>query len=103
MGHHETFRTGKLLNISFPNFKTLGPQQWLDDEVINYFVHKWCSGSSTLGLNTFFACKILFDDDDDSCMNAKNGVMTLEDERRVVRWCHRAKVSEVLLSQITHS
>lgn len=82
-----------LPNISFSNFKTLGPNQWLDDEIINYFITKWCLGTSTLGLNTFFACKILFEDRDDSCVNARSGLITLEDERKAVRWCRRANVS----------
>lgn len=91
--HNWISSEGKIPNISLSNFTTLGPRQWLDDEVINYFIAKWCSGSSTLGLNTFVACKILFDDVDNSCINAKRGVLTPEDARKVVRWCHRANVS----------
>lgn len=101
---NEIFIEGKLSNISFKNFKTLGAHQWLDDEVINYFINKWCSGSCMLGLNTFFACKILFGDEDDSCLNAKHGVLTTEDDERAVRWCRRAHVSQKLSSQqLTHS
>lgn len=84
---------GKLPNISFSDFKTLGAREWLNDEVINYFVKKWCSRSSTLGLSTFFACKVLFDDEDNSCIQAKHGVLTLDDEETALRWCRRADVS----------
>lgn len=93
MAQRKNCLEGKIPNISFASFKTLGIHQWLNDEVINYFVGKWCSGSSTLGLNTFFACKILFDNHDDSCVHAREGVVTWEHEERAVRWCRRAIVS----------
>lgn len=94
ISHKELLLEGKLPNISFLNFKTLGARQWLDDEIINYFVTKWCSRSSTtLGLSTFFACKILFQDNDNSCVHAKRGILTVDDERKALKWCHRAEVS----------
>lgn len=83
---------GKIPNISFRSFKTLGAREWLNDEVINYFLNKWCSRSCTLGLSTFFACKILFDDEDNSCVHAKRGVLTAEDAKRALKWCRRAEV-----------
>lgn len=94
IGDNQKLLEGKLPNISFLNFKTLGARQWLDDEIINYFVNKWCSKSSTtLGLSTFFACKVLFEDADNSCVHAKQGILTGEDDNRALRWCRRAEVS----------
>lgn len=92
MSHNQHLLQGKLQNISFTNFKTLGARQWIDDEVMNYFVNKWCTGSFTLGLNTFFACKILFKDDDNSCVNARCGVLMAEDAKKALKWCRRAEV-----------
>lgn len=102
MGQKKKCLEGKIPNISFANFQTLGPSQWLDDEVINYFVNKWCSGSSTLGLNTFFACKILFENDDDSCVRAK-GAVTCEDEERAMRWCRRAILSQKISTALSNT
>ena len=93
IGRHHKLLEGKLPNISFSSFKTLAARQWLNDEVINYFVQKWCSKSSTLALSTFFACKILFEDIDNSCVHAKHGVLSLADEKRALKWCRRADVS----------
>ncbi|KAJ3991171.1 hypothetical protein F5050DRAFT_1716310 [Lentinula boryana] len=87
-----------LPNISIRSFETIGIGRWLDDEVINYFVTKWCSKSqTTLGLNTFFACKFLFEGS--SCISA-NSVehLTLEHESRVQKWCLAAKKAQNLLS-----
>jgi Ulp1 family protease len=65
--------------------------QWLDDEIVNYFVKKWCTKARrTLGFSTFFTCKILFQDA--LCINAKSGVLTREDEEVVLRWCRKAEV-----------
>ena len=93
IGRHHKLLEGKLPNISFSSFKTLAARQWLNDKVINYFVQKWCSKSSSLGLSTFFACKILFEDIDNSCVHAKHGVLSLADEKRSLKWCRRADVS----------
>lgn len=84
-----TFST--IQHVSLRNFKTLGIVRWLDDEVINYFVKKWCSRMNTLGLNTFFACKILFQED--LCIRANNGVLSPELEETAMKWCHCALVS----------
>lgn len=92
MSRNHSVLAGKLPNISLKNFKTLGAGAWLDDEVINYFVTKWCSRSTTLGLSTFFACKILFDDTDNACIQAKRGPLSSEDAKRAQRWCHRSDV-----------
>ena len=81
----------KLPNISSKNFETLGVGRWLDDEVINYFVTKWCLKSqTTLGLNTWFACKFLFQEN--LCIHAKIGVLTAEDEEIVQKWCRAFEV-----------
>ncbi|KAF5382238.1 hypothetical protein D9757_008922 [Collybiopsis confluens] len=81
---------GNLSHISFSNFRTLGVGRWLDDKIINYFVQKWCSQSkNTLGLNTFFACKVLFQQD--ACINAKIGTLTPEDESQALRWVRKAQ------------
>ncbi|KAF5352326.1 hypothetical protein D9757_014291 [Collybiopsis confluens] len=78
----------KLLHVKFSNFSTLGVARWLDNEIINYFIDKWCHAGTTLGLNTFFACKHLFQKVD--CLNAKSGTLTLEDQTQVLRWCQTA-------------
>lgn len=81
----------KLQNVSPQNFETIGLRRWLDDEVINYFVNKWCSRSqTTLGLSTFFACRIIFQET--SCINAKTGAFSEEDVERVTKWCRAAQV-----------
>ena len=81
----------KLPHILSANFETLGVGRWLDDEVVNYLVTKWCSRSwTTLGFSTFFACKAIFLED--LCVHAKTGVLTVEDERRVQKWCRAAEV-----------
>ncbi|KAF5364854.1 hypothetical protein D9757_012748 [Collybiopsis confluens] len=78
---------GKLPYITNTNFSTLGVGRWLDDEIINYFVAKWCRQSNTLGLSTFFAGKLLFADH--SCLVARSGKLTADDERAVLRWSGR--------------
>ncbi|KAF5377991.1 hypothetical protein D9757_009836 [Collybiopsis confluens] len=75
----------KIPNVTVANFNTLGVGRWVDDEIMNYFVSKWCRRSTVLGLNTFFACKYLFQED--SCLFAKTGTLTAEAERKALRWC----------------
>ncbi|KAJ3963613.1 hypothetical protein EV361DRAFT_874710, partial [Lentinula raphanica] len=73
-----------LPNISFRDFQTLGVGRWLNDEIINHFIDKWCSQSrNTLGLGTFFAGSCLFEDRT-SCLVAKD-YLTYEDEQKVRR------------------
>ncbi|KAF5347228.1 hypothetical protein D9757_014573 [Collybiopsis confluens] len=81
-----------LSHITPHDFATIGVGRWINDEIINYFVQKWCSGSgqTTLGLNTFFAGKHLFQQN--SCTMAKSGTLTEEDEANVVRWCRKAQL-----------
>ncbi|KAF5367322.1 hypothetical protein D9757_010090 [Collybiopsis confluens] len=87
-GHFLDHRWDKVSPISFSDFSTLGVGKWLNDEIINYFVQKWCSSAgTTLGLTTFFACKFLFQDD--SCVNAKTGTLSLTDEKEVLKWCKK--------------
>ncbi|KAJ3831381.1 hypothetical protein F5878DRAFT_667615 [Lentinula raphanica] len=77
-----------LRNISFHDFSTLGPGRWLNDEIINYFIDKWCSQSrTTLGFSTFFAGTCLFEDKV-TCTVAKP-VLTAQDELRVRRSVNR--------------
>ncbi|KAJ3966095.1 hypothetical protein EV361DRAFT_954398 [Lentinula raphanica] len=72
-------------NISYRDFSTLGVGRWVNDEIINYFINKWCSNSSsTLGFGTFFAGCCLFEDKH-SCLIAKRD-LTAEDEARVRRF-----------------
>ncbi|KAF5381821.1 hypothetical protein D9757_008317 [Collybiopsis confluens] len=76
---------GKLAFVKLNDFRTLGVGRWLNDEVINYFVEKWCSESgTTLGLNSFFAPRCLFDE---VTGMPKSGVLTTADEDRISRWC----------------
>jgi hypothetical protein len=80
----------KFQYIKLSDFRTLGVGRWLNDEVVNYFVEKWCTESgTTLGLNSFFAQKCLFVEG--TCV-PKGGVLTEADEVRVNRWCHRTAV-----------
>ncbi|KAF5351497.1 hypothetical protein D9757_013246 [Collybiopsis confluens] len=79
----------KVSPVSFLDFSTLGVGRWLNDEIINFFVKKWCHAGTTLGLNTFFACKFLFQDN--TCINAKTGTMTAADEEEAVKWCRKAQ------------
>ncbi|KAF5339496.1 hypothetical protein D9757_015386 [Collybiopsis confluens] len=82
------YRWDNLPEITFSHFSTLGVAQWVNGELINYFVNKWCHGGTTLGLNSYFACKHLFQKND--CINAKSGTLTLEDQSGVLRWCEKA-------------
>jgi hypothetical protein len=87
----------KLTYITPGNFETIGVRRWLNDEVINYFVNKWCSRSqATLGFNTFFACKFLFQKS--SCINARSGDLTSEDVKGVQKWCRAAQVRHLIKS-----
>ncbi|KAJ3765750.1 hypothetical protein FB446DRAFT_794751 [Lentinula raphanica] len=71
-------------NISYRDFSTLGVGRWVNDEIINYFIDKWCFRSrNTLGLGTFFAGSCLFQDQN-SCLVAKR-YLTVEDEEKVKR------------------
>ncbi|KAF5362681.1 hypothetical protein D9757_014037 [Collybiopsis confluens] len=79
-----------LSNISFHDFSTLGVGRWLNDEIINYFVIKWCSeAQTTLGLSTFFACKFLFQEN--ACITAKSGMLTAQEGAQVLRWCRKTE------------
>ncbi|KAF5335881.1 hypothetical protein D9757_015486 [Collybiopsis confluens] len=82
-------------HVKVRNFNTLGVQQWLDDEIINYFVQKWCtqSKSGTLGFNTWFAGRFVFTDS--HCVCAKS-LLTSEDERLVTRWYNATKKEQGL-------
>ena len=73
------------------SFETIGVGRWIDDEVINYFMEKWCSKScTTLGFNTWFAGKFLFEEN--LCLHAKSGIFTMADEKKIQRWCRAAEV-----------
>ncbi|THU98886.1 cysteine proteinase [Dendrothele bispora CBS 962.96] len=48
--------------VRHSDLQTLSPKSWLNGEIINYFVEKWCAGSDTLGLGTYWANKFLFED-----------------------------------------
>ncbi|KAF5370413.1 hypothetical protein D9757_013148 [Collybiopsis confluens] len=83
---------GKLPFIQLHNFLTLGVGGWVDDEVINYFVKKWCSQSgTTIGFSTFFAGKVLFEED--SCINPKSTVS--KDDEECLRGWYRDAVKGV--------
>lgn len=84
-----------LPNISFHDFSSLGVGRWINDEIINYFVTKWCSQSgNVLGLSTFFASACLFDAKT-SCTKAKRYVSD-QDEKKVLRWIRRRQVHSLL-------
>ncbi|KAF5345844.1 hypothetical protein D9757_014063 [Collybiopsis confluens] len=77
-------------HITFHDFSTLGVGRWLNDEIINYFVQKWCmQARTTLGLSTFFACRFLFEEN--SCVTAKSGVLTAQEGARVLRSCRKTE------------
>lgn len=80
-------------HISWKHFSHLGVSQWLDDELINHFVEKWCYQSNVLGLNSFFPVKFLFETDD--CNVAVELREALSDERRrrsVLKWAQNSQV-----------
>lgn len=83
---------GQLPFISLRNFESLGPRRWLDDEIINYFVEKWCARSNTIGFNTFFATRFLFQTE--KCLEAKS-VITCDDRSIALKWCRAAVVSQI--------
>ncbi|KAF5370525.1 hypothetical protein D9757_010151 [Collybiopsis confluens] len=96
-GQVSEHRWAKVAPLTLSDFTTLGVGQWLNDEVINYFIQKWCSCvGTTLGLSTFFACKILFQEN--SCTNAKTGTLTVADEEQAVKWCRKTLKSLCLAS-----
>ncbi|KAF5387510.1 hypothetical protein D9757_006537 [Collybiopsis confluens] len=77
-------------HITFEHFSTLAVGRWVNDEIINYFIQKWCTeAGTTLGLNTFFACKLLFQQND--CRTAKSSKLSIEDETLALRWCQKAQ------------
>ncbi|KAF5354527.1 hypothetical protein D9757_014017 [Collybiopsis confluens] len=83
--------SGTIPFMAATDFCTLGVGRWLNDEIVNYFIEKWCTQSGTLGLSTFFANSHLFQASElHPCVNAKIGTLTAEDERRVLRWCSKA-------------
>ncbi|KAF5361202.1 hypothetical protein D9757_013605 [Collybiopsis confluens] len=77
----------KFQTLTLTNFRTLGAKRWLDDEVVNYFIQKWCFNSGTLGLNTFFVSRCLFKA---GTSIPKDGFLTEADEVQVERWCSKA-------------
>ncbi|KAF5384608.1 hypothetical protein D9757_007521 [Collybiopsis confluens] len=80
--------------IKLQDFHTLGAGRWLNDEIVNYFVDKWCADSgTTLGLNSFFAPRCLFDR---ITGTPKCGVLTAADEDRVERWCRKTVAKQGL-------
>ncbi|KAF5343283.1 hypothetical protein D9757_015341 [Collybiopsis confluens] len=90
--------SGKIPFMATTDFCTLGVGRWLNDEIVNYFIEKWCTQSGTLGLSTFFANSHLFQASElHLCVNAKIGTLTAEDERRVLRWCSKAVKKQNLI------
>ncbi|KAF5374550.1 hypothetical protein D9757_012410 [Collybiopsis confluens] len=87
MSNRPTHFWNPLSHIVYRNFSTLGVGCWLNDEIINHFVEKWCSseGRMVLGLNTFFAGKHLFQQN--ACLTAKSGALQVieDDEVRAER------------------
>ncbi|KAF5358890.1 hypothetical protein D9757_014503 [Collybiopsis confluens] len=77
-------------------FITIGAGKWLNDEIINYFVSKWCTKSqATLGLSSFFAPRFLFQDT--SCLCARNvEEISMEDECMILRWCSKAEQTQMV-------
>ncbi|THU91314.1 hypothetical protein K435DRAFT_801342 [Dendrothele bispora CBS 962.96] len=48
--------------LQISDFQTLSPTSWLNGELVNYFIDKWCKDSDTLGLGTYWANTFLFQD-----------------------------------------
>ncbi|KAF5374574.1 hypothetical protein D9757_007131 [Collybiopsis confluens] len=84
----------KVAHVKLHDFRTLGVGCWLNDEVVNYFVDKWCMGSSTLGLNSFFAIRCLFNGVTGA---PKSGILTLQDQKTVMRWCTKTASKQGLV------
>ncbi|THV00394.1 hypothetical protein K435DRAFT_854861 [Dendrothele bispora CBS 962.96] len=73
-------------SLSPQNFRRLGPTQWLDDEIINYFVERWCSQSqTTLGFTTFFAETFLFQNSGPYCTVART-IFNRSQAEKLDRW-----------------
>ncbi|KAJ3963417.1 hypothetical protein EV361DRAFT_957073 [Lentinula raphanica] len=80
-----------LPNITYHDFSTLAPGRWLNDEIINHFIDKWCSQKrNTLGFTTFFAGCCLFQDKT-TCRTAKS-LLTAADEAKIRRFVKRRQV-----------
>ncbi|KAF5391094.1 hypothetical protein D9757_003153 [Collybiopsis confluens] len=76
------------------DFMTLNVGCWVNDEIVNYFVTKWCAASGhTLGLSSFFAPKCLFLP---GTSTPRNGYLTKADEATVERWCRKAMIKQNL-------
>ncbi|THU95863.1 cysteine proteinase [Dendrothele bispora CBS 962.96] len=48
--------------LRISDLQILSPTCWLNGELINYFIDKWCRDSDTLGVGTYWANKFLFED-----------------------------------------
>ncbi|THU81013.1 hypothetical protein K435DRAFT_873807 [Dendrothele bispora CBS 962.96] len=84
--------------IRHSDIQTLSPTRWLNGEIINYFVDKWCTHSDTLGMSTYWANTFLFKDkactkpfdlfDNDGKMvkDLKKSIRRRERDLNTLRW-----------------
>ncbi|KAF5373396.1 hypothetical protein D9757_009772 [Collybiopsis confluens] len=92
--HNPSLFNQKFQFVRLSDFRTLGAGRWVNDEVVNYFVEKWCTESgSTLGLNSFFAPKCLFNP---GTSIPKNGFLSEVDEFTVEKWCRKTAKKQKL-------
>ncbi|KAF5335612.1 hypothetical protein D9757_015360 [Collybiopsis confluens] len=81
---------GMIPHMNISHFGTLGVGRWVNDEIVNHFVTKWCTRSGTMGLSTFFANGHLFQSSEsEPCVHAKVGTLTAVNEIKVLRWCSK--------------
>lgn len=83
-------------HVSWRHLFNLGVSCWLDDELINYFVHKWSYQSAVLGLSSFFPVKFLFETE--NCDTAKDLSEVVSDEgyqRNISKWIQTCQVEPV--------
>lgn len=82
--------------VDWKHFATLGVRQWVDDEIINHFVEKWCTQSrATLGLSSFFPVNHLFQDNGNCSKVYSIDQLVGNDTLRykLLRWANKSRVS----------
>lgn len=82
--------------MDWKHFATLGVRQWVDDEIINHFVEKWCTQSrATLGLSSFFPVNHLFQDNGNCSKVYSIDQLVGNDTLRykLLRWANKSRVS----------
>lgn len=89
-------------NVCWKHFSNLGISRWLDDELINHFVQKWCYQSTVLGLSSFFPVKFLFETENcDIAVDLSQIVSDAQYQRSVLKWIKKGQVRSRVFSNWT--